>query len=247
MRPPRMAGVPSAKPSVNGASFTAQTQEQFFRRLFTMQPLAHTVGMAFQDHFSAQADAYARFRPTCPDALSAWLVSRVPTRALAWDCGTGSGQAAVALAAHFTQVIASDPGREQPAHAAAHARGSGDGRTGAALVRFRAFLSGPRTRAQPGRPVRSLGLRTHAHHAAGSLAAFPASQPLRIWTHFRQPGAPKFHHMKFKGCFDCIKYVALLLALASHVVCNRRGLLHTPIINTRRTKSGFIGTTGRRR
>ena len=60
--------------------------------------------MAFQDHFSTQADAYARFRPTYPDALYAWLVSRVPTRALAWDCGTGSSQAAVALAAHFTQV-----------------------------------------------------------------------------------------------------------------------------------------------
>ncbi|MBS1246447.1 MAG: methylase involved in ubiquinone/menaquinone biosynthesis, partial [Proteobacteria bacterium] len=69
--------------------------------------------MAFQDHFSTQADAYARYRPTYPDALYAWLASRVPARALAWDCGTGSGQAAVALAAHFTQVIASDPSREQ--------------------------------------------------------------------------------------------------------------------------------------
>jgi SAM-dependent methyltransferase len=78
--------------------------------------------MAFQDHFSAQADAYARFRPTYPDALYAWLASLVPSRDLAWDCGTGSGQAAVALAAHFTQVIASDPSREQIAHATAHAR-----------------------------------------------------------------------------------------------------------------------------
>ena len=78
--------------------------------------------MAFQDHFSTQADAYARYRPTYPDALYAWLASRVPARALAWDCGTGSGQAAVALAAHFTQVIASDPSREQIAHATAHAR-----------------------------------------------------------------------------------------------------------------------------
>jgi hypothetical protein len=30
-RPPWMAGVPGAKPSVNEASFTGQTQEQFFR------------------------------------------------------------------------------------------------------------------------------------------------------------------------------------------------------------------------
>ena len=96
--------------------------EQFSGRLFTRQPVAQTVGMAFQDHFSTQADAYARYRPTYPDALYAWLASRVPARALAWDCGTGSGQAAVALAAHFTQVIASDPSREQIAHATAHAR-----------------------------------------------------------------------------------------------------------------------------
>jgi len=78
--------------------------------------------MTFQDHFSTQADAYARFRPTYPDALYAWLASIVPTRELAWDCGTGNGQAAVALAAHFARVIASDPSREQIAHAARHAR-----------------------------------------------------------------------------------------------------------------------------
>jgi SAM-dependent methyltransferase len=78
--------------------------------------------MTFQDHFSAQADAYARFRPTYPDALFAWLASIVPLRTLAWDCGTGNGQAAVALAAHFSQVIASDPSHEQIAHAMPHAR-----------------------------------------------------------------------------------------------------------------------------
>jgi len=78
--------------------------------------------MTFQDHFSTQADSYARFRPTYPEALYAWLASRASARNLAWDCGTGSGQAAIALAAYFTQVIASDPSREQIAHAAAHAR-----------------------------------------------------------------------------------------------------------------------------
>ena len=93
-----------------------------YGRLFRGQRAAHTVGMAFQDHFSKQADAYARFRPTYPDALYAWLASMAPARELAWDCGTGSGQAAVALAAHFTQVIASDPSREQIAHAVAQAR-----------------------------------------------------------------------------------------------------------------------------
>jgi len=61
-------------------------------------------------------------RPTYPDALYVWLASIVPVRTLAWDCGTGSDQAAVALAAHFTQVIASDPSHEQIAHAIPHAR-----------------------------------------------------------------------------------------------------------------------------
>jgi len=78
--------------------------------------------MAFQDHFSTQAETYARFRPTYPDALTAWLASMVSAREIAWACGTGSGQAAFALAAHFTRVIASDPSREQIAHAMPHAR-----------------------------------------------------------------------------------------------------------------------------
>jgi len=78
--------------------------------------------MAFQDHFSAQADAYARYRPHYPAALFDWLASVAAGRALAWDCGTGSGQAAVALAAHFERVVASDPSAEQIAHAERHAR-----------------------------------------------------------------------------------------------------------------------------
>ena len=78
--------------------------------------------MAFQDHFSTQADAYARFRPHYPPTLFEWLASVSPGRALVWDCGTGSGQAAVALTAHFEQVVASDPSPEQIAHATRHAR-----------------------------------------------------------------------------------------------------------------------------
>lgn len=78
--------------------------------------------MTFQDHFSAQAGEYARFRPVYPQALYAHLASLTPEHALAWDCGTGSGQAAVALAGHYRQVIASDPSSEQIAHAVPHAR-----------------------------------------------------------------------------------------------------------------------------
>jgi SAM-dependent methyltransferase len=77
---------------------------------------------AFKDHFSGHAGSYARHRPTYPPALYAWLAELAPARDAAWDCGTGSGQAAVALAAHFATVTATDPSAEQVAHAAPHPR-----------------------------------------------------------------------------------------------------------------------------
>lgn len=76
----------------------------------------------FQDHFSAQAGEYARFRPRYPDALFAALAALAPGQARAWDCGTGNGQAAVALAGHFETVVASDPSRGQIEHAVPHPR-----------------------------------------------------------------------------------------------------------------------------
>ena len=41
-------------------------------------------------------------------------------RELAWDCGTGNGQAAVALAHHFDTVVATDPSPKQMAQAEPH-------------------------------------------------------------------------------------------------------------------------------
>lgn len=74
--------------------------------------------MAFQDHFSRQSAGYAQFRPTYPDALFDALVALAPRRALAWDVGTGNGQAALALAARMQAVIATDPSAEQLGNAA---------------------------------------------------------------------------------------------------------------------------------
>jgi len=73
----------------------------------------------FADHFSATAAAYATFRPRYPDALFEWLAAIAPSRECAWDCATGSGQAASGLARHFEQVVATDPSAAQLAHAAA--------------------------------------------------------------------------------------------------------------------------------
>jgi SAM-dependent methyltransferase len=78
--------------------------------------------MTFKDHFSGHADEYAKYRPSYPDELFAFLASVAPARELAWDAGTGSGQAAHGLAGHFTQVVATDPSAEQIRHAAPHAR-----------------------------------------------------------------------------------------------------------------------------
>ena len=67
----------------------------------------------YPEHFSASAAAYARFRPHYPVALFDWLGTVTPTRNRAWDCATGSGQAAGPLAQRFRMVIASDASREQ--------------------------------------------------------------------------------------------------------------------------------------
>jgi SAM-dependent methyltransferase len=54
--------------------------------------------MDFKDHFSAQAAAYARYRPAYPASLFDFLASCCRDHGLAWDCGTGNGQAALGLA-----------------------------------------------------------------------------------------------------------------------------------------------------
>jgi SAM-dependent methyltransferase len=71
----------------------------------------------FQDHFSDAPARYAEFRPIYPDALFDWLASLCAAHGCAWDCATGSGQAASGLAPCFQQVIATDASSEQIAHA----------------------------------------------------------------------------------------------------------------------------------
>src|SRR3982751_6124992 len=76
----------------------------------------------FKDLFSLQASDYARFRPVYPPELYAWLAAQTPARRLAVDVGTGNGQEAVALGAHFDAVIGVEPSDEQRANATAAAR-----------------------------------------------------------------------------------------------------------------------------
>jgi SAM-dependent methyltransferase len=78
--------------------------------------------MTFKDHFSRQAADYAKFRPSYPRELFEYLGSIAPSRQVAWDCGAGNGQAAVALASVFDRVIATDASEKQISNAQPHGR-----------------------------------------------------------------------------------------------------------------------------
>jgi ubiquinone/menaquinone biosynthesis C-methylase UbiE len=78
--------------------------------------------VTFKDHFSRQSAAYSRYRPAYPQTLIEWVAALAPDRVLAIDCATGSGQAAVALAELFEQVIAVDGSASQLAQAQPHPR-----------------------------------------------------------------------------------------------------------------------------
>jgi len=69
--------------------------------------------LSFKDHFSTGSSNYAAFRPGYPPTLFEWLAGQCKRHELAWDCATGSGQAAVGLARHFKHVIATDASAEQ--------------------------------------------------------------------------------------------------------------------------------------
>ena len=65
-------------------------------------------GPGFRDLFSRDSASYAKFRPRYPAALFAWLATLPAERGTAWDCATGSGQAARLLTPHFRRVVGTD-------------------------------------------------------------------------------------------------------------------------------------------
>ena len=74
------------------------------------------------DHFSAQAEVYARTRPRYPAEMFAYLAGLATENSLVWDAGCGNGQAAVPLASYFERVVATDISAEQLRHAERHER-----------------------------------------------------------------------------------------------------------------------------
>ena len=78
-----------------------------------MENKSVTVERGFKDLFSRQARDYAGCRPRYPSMLFEYLASLTRDHDLAWDCGTGNGQAATGLADHYALVVATDPSDEQ--------------------------------------------------------------------------------------------------------------------------------------
>lgn len=74
----------------------------------------------FKDHFSQHAHEYVQYRPQYPPELYSYLSTLTAEHKLAWDCGTGNGQAAWGLAEFYDEVVATDPSEQQISHAFAH-------------------------------------------------------------------------------------------------------------------------------
>lgn len=72
--------------------------------------------------YSPYAKQYAKSRPGYPEELFKYLASLIDNHNVAWDCATGSGQAALSLVKYFDKVIATDVSREQIKNAVQHSR-----------------------------------------------------------------------------------------------------------------------------
>jgi len=66
-----------------------------------------------KDNFSKQSAGYARYRPVYPQELYDFILNNVIAKRVAWDCGTGNGQAAKELAKVFDRVYATDISQNQ--------------------------------------------------------------------------------------------------------------------------------------
>lgn len=76
--------------------------------------------LSFKDNFSRQSDLYVKYRPQYPSELYSYLQGLTEEHQLAWDCGTGNGQAALGIAKHYARVVATDPSEEQIRNAFPH-------------------------------------------------------------------------------------------------------------------------------
>ncbi|KAJ6908251.1 hypothetical protein NC651_018631 [Populus alba x Populus x berolinensis] len=73
------------------------------------------------DHlFNKQAAIYSEARPRYPSEWFSMLAALTPQHSVAWDVGTGNGQAAIGVSEQYKKVIATDISDEQLKHAIPH-------------------------------------------------------------------------------------------------------------------------------
>ncbi|KAJ6677892.1 hypothetical protein OIU85_008470 [Salix viminalis] len=72
--------------------------------------------------FDKQADLYLDGRPTYPARWYSMLADHTLHHSLAWDVGTGNGQAALGVAEHYEQVIGTDVSEAQLKRSLTHPR-----------------------------------------------------------------------------------------------------------------------------
>lgn len=66
-----------------------------------------------KDLFSTNPGDYSKYRPSYPQELITFLLSKTAQYTHAWDCGAGSGQLTNLLAPHFIQIDATDISKKQ--------------------------------------------------------------------------------------------------------------------------------------
>ena len=79
----------------------------------TSSPIGPRSRHEVQGPFLRSCGAVCAIQAALPEALFQYLASVAPARDTAWDCATGNGQAAAALAAQFQRVIATDASVQQ--------------------------------------------------------------------------------------------------------------------------------------
>lgn len=102
------------------ATFLLRLFFVLYRRIFVCRaamPACILKQQEMKDNFSNHADLYASYRPEYPPSLYEYILSLVPGRNCAWDCGTGNGQLAAGLSPFFTTVYATDISAAQLQHA----------------------------------------------------------------------------------------------------------------------------------
>lgn len=76
----------------------------------------------FSEAFSYQAKDYGKYRPTYPDELFSFLSAKTYGHKDAWDCATGTGQAALGMTQYFDHIHATDCDPTQIINASPHSK-----------------------------------------------------------------------------------------------------------------------------